>query len=326
MSKKKKFIWNSSLNDNVINLIKGMEMNNPDEYNSIRNSLDSLLKRYTDCDFLDEETRKALDKIGVPWHSNPEDKTISIDGSLESSNLFLNSPYRIWEKKESLTEKRKRLVIASLLKKINFRSCYSLYIRYSETNRLWAGIPREVDNVFDCSHNSLTSLKNGPIKARDYDCSYNKLKSLKHVAKNILDDLDCSNNELTTLDDSMIETELLRFDCSKNKLKSLDGCPAVMKSLNVSSNELVSMRGAPLNLTLRNINLKGNVVSDSSLKMAFNAMKAASGDYGKGLLKIWKKIPMDDQIHMYHDLPEITEADKRKYEAYKNYLSIKDVI
>ena len=326
MTRKKDFIWNSSLNDKAIDLIKGMGIDNPDEYKSITNALDSLLKKYTNCDFLEDETKKALSKIKSPWHSNPSDGTIVVDGSLESSDLFLNSPYRSWEKKESLAERKKRLVIASEMKKIRFGSSHSFYIRYSNTMELWAGIPRKVSYMFDCSHNEIVSLKNGPDKARYYDCSYNKLKSLKYVAKEIIEDLDCSNNEITTLIGSKIESELLRFNCSKNKLKNLDGCPAVTRSLNVSHNGLVSMRGAPLNLTLREINLKGNLVSDTSLKMAFNAMKAASGDYGKGLLKIWKKIPMDDQIHMYTYLPEITEADKRKYEAYKNYLSIKDVL
>ena len=55
-------------------------------------------------------------------------------------------------------------------------------------------------------------------------------------------------------------------------------------------------------------------------------MKAAGGDYSKGLLKIWKKIPLEDQIHMYNDLPTVTEEDVRKYEAFRNFMSIKDVI
>ena len=35
MARKKEFIWNSSLNDKAIDLIKGMGIDNPDEYKSI---------------------------------------------------------------------------------------------------------------------------------------------------------------------------------------------------------------------------------------------------------------------------------------------------
>lgn len=324
MTKKRSFIWNAPKHETLMHSIMGMYESDPEEFKIISEAAEALLKKYTNCDFLDEEAKEALHGLRAGWHSDTKNESIIVDGSLDSSDFHLNAPYS-WQKKENREEKSKRKKMAKAMTRIKFKSCSSLYIRRCELSQLWENLPRSV-HYFDCSGNSLKSLKNGPQKVKSYICSSNKLKSLKHIAKEITQEIDCSNNEITTLTDFNISTPIEVLKCHTNKLKSLEGCPPVNEKLNVSYNKLVSMKGAPMNLTLRDIDLRGNVVSDKSLKLAFNAMKAAKGDYSAGLLKIWNKIPMEDQMHMYLDLPNVTSEDVRKYEAYRNYLSIKDVL
>ena len=320
MTKRKNFIWNSHKHEALMSSISGMHESDPEEFKIISEAASEILKKYTNCDFLDDEAKEALSKLRSGWHSDTKNESIIVDGSLDSSDFRMDEPYS-WQKKETRAEKAKRIKSAEAMQRIKFKSCSSLYIRRCNLVKLWENLPRNV-TYFDCSGNSLKSLKDGPQKVKSYICSSNKLKSLKYIAKEIKQEINCSNNEITTLTDIKISTAIEVLKCHSNKLESLEGCPPINGKLNVSYNKLVSMKGAPLNLTLRDIDLRGNVVSDKSLKLAFNAMKAAKGDYSAGLLKIWNKIPPEDQMHMYPYLPDVTNDISARYEALKKYYSM----
>lgn len=103
---------------------------------------------------------------------------------------------------------------------------------------------------FDCSNNSLTSLKASagsteeiPIKAvgKSYNCSNNLLTNLLGLPTTLVNsvttitdingDLNCSNNRITTLVDSLPSRIKGIFNCSNNRLTNLNG----MQSVNVGS-------------------------------------------------------------------------------------------
>jgi hypothetical protein len=317
--------WNSIQHKDLLNLITTIKKTDPEEFRAIYDAAHKLLDKYTNPEVLSQEIKDVLNGFSNPWRFDHDNNHVIVDGSISGKDLALAEDYG-WNTEENKSQKKKREERAKIVQSIKIGSCSSLYMRYVKLEEFYPNIPQRIEYNFDCSNNKLKSLKNGPKYARDYNCANNKLTSLKHISKNVEGDLTCYKNEITTLKGSEITTVVRRLDCSNNKLKNLIGCPQIASSLNVSGNRLVSMRGAPLNLTLRDITLKNNVVSEKSLKLAFNGMKAAGGDYSKGLLKIWKKIPVEDQIHMYMDLPDVTEADIRKYEGVKKYLSLKDLI
>lgn len=320
----KKPSWNAELHKKVIGAIEGLNETDSEEFRAIFDASHRLLKKYNDPPHLSEDVKTILNGFSSSWNFDYSTESVNIDGTLASADLGLESRSR-WYREESKKDKKLRLAIFKTMKDVKFGNCRYFSIRHSGLKQLWPALPRKVSYHFDCSHNELTSLKNGPDWVSEYDCSNNKLTSLKYISKYIDGDLKCSYNEITSLE-PLKNLSLATLNCADNKLRDLVGCPEIRRRLVVSHNKLVSMKGAPINLTLRDIDLEGNVVSSKSLKLAFNAMKAADGDYSKGLLKIWKKIPLEDQIHMYNDLPTVTEDDVRKYEAFRNFMSIKDVI
>ena len=323
----KKPFWNSELHNKALNLITGLYETNPEEFQAISDASHKLLEKYTNPKFLSDEVKTILNDTASGWHFDNELELVNIEGTLGSSTLGIKQEGR-YIQKETKKETERRLKIAQVMKDVKFGYCRYFSIRHTKISRFDSNIPRKVLYHFDCSDNKLTSLKGGPDWTKNYDCADNKLTSLDHIAKHITGDLKCSRNEITTLSALRGIDKINNLDCASNKLRDLVGCPKSVKKLNVANNELVSMRGASIELTLRDIFMDGNTVSSKSLKLAFNAMKAASGDYSKGLLKIWKKIPKEDQIHMYLDLPpfSITQEEIKKLLAFKNYLSIKHLI
>ena len=323
----KKPFWNSPLHAKMLGSIAGLNETDPEEFRAIRDASHKLLEKYTNPEELSPEVKTILNNYDEGWHFDAELGVVNIEGTLESAVLGIRREGRYVEK-ETKKKREKRLKVAETMKDVQFGYCSSFYISYTKIKKFGNNIPRRVLYRFDCSENQLVTLKGGPDWTKSYDCSDNKLKSLDYIAKYITGDLNCNSNEITSLSSLSEVKEINTLNCSENKLRDLVGCPPMVKKLNVSYNELVSMRGAPMDLTLRDMFLDGNTVSSKSLKLAFNAMKAASGDYSKGLLKIWKKIPKEDQIHMYLDLPpfSITQEEIKKLLAFKNYLSIKHLI
>lgn len=64
------------------------------------------------------------------------------------------------------------------------------------------GCPKIIEGSFWCQMNHLTSLEFGPleVKGLNYDCSYNRLTTLKGSPKIIKGYFDCSYNKLTKYD------------------------------------------------------------------------------------------------------------------------------
>jgi hypothetical protein len=323
----KKPFWNSSLHTRMIDSIAGLNETDPVEFRAIYDASHKLLEKYNNPEFLSGEVKAILNEFMEGWHFDEELGVVNIEGTLGSGTLGIKQEGR-YERKETKKERERRLEVADTMKDVQFGYCRYFNIRHTKIKKFGNNIPRKVLYHFDCSDNELVSLKGGPDWVKNYDCADNNLTSLDHIAKHITGDINCSRNQITSLAPLSGISEISKLNCSDNKLRDLVGCPKITNKLCASQNELVSMRGAPTNLTLREIFVDGNTVSSKSLKLAFNAMKAASGDYSKGLLKIWKKIPKEDQIHMYLDLPpfSITQEEIKKLLAFKNYLSIKHLI
>ena len=86
------------------------------------------------------------------------------------------------------------------------------------------GCPKIVTRDFNCSHNNLTSLFEGPSEVGDFDCSHNHLKNLSYAPKEVKGSFDCSFNEINSIKGTP-RTIKGFFKCSHNKIVSLKGGP-----------------------------------------------------------------------------------------------------
>ena len=79
------------------------------------------------------------------------------------------------------------------------------------------------------------------------DCSNNQLTSLDGCPEGVTTLL-CSNNQLTSLDGC--PENVTKLYCLSNQLTSLDGCPKNVTELDCSNNQLTSLDGCPENVTM----------------------------------------------------------------------------
>ena len=117
----------------------------------------------------------------------------------------------------------------------------------------------------DCHGIGLTTLNVGKnFKLRELDCSYNQLKDYLPILSSGLKILNCSHNNLTSMNLGILsglkleevdcsynkiwrivmrsEEELIKFDCSNNELMALDVSRCYqLKQLNCSVNQLVEL-------------------------------------------------------------------------------------
>ena len=100
---------------------------------------------------------------------------------------------------------------------------------------------RVVSGYFDCSYNSLISLKGCPTKVgNDFSCFNNNLTSLEHCTTKVGGSFDCSHNKLISLEHCLTKVDG-NFYCENNNLTSLEHGPTkVDGSFNCSENIIVS--------------------------------------------------------------------------------------
>ena len=122
--------------------------------------------------------------------------------------------------------------------------------------RLPDNIPSNVDGIFNCRSNNLTSLEGAPSRVREFSCGHNNLTSLEGAPSRV-ENFYCSYNNLTSLEGAPSRVGG-NFYCSHNNLTSLKGSPnSVGRNFNCYNNNVTSLEGAP-NSVGRNFNCASN--------------------------------------------------------------------
>ena len=101
----------------------------------------------------------------------------------------------------------------------------------------------------DCSNNKITKIINIPITLKYLNCSSNLITSL-YLYKNLINDIKSFQNLKKNQSPKLEE-----LDCSNNKITEIENIPVTLKYLNCSSNLITSLY-LPDNLT--GINCKKN--------------------------------------------------------------------
>ncbi len=75
------------------------------------------------------------------------------------------------------------------------------------------GCPQTIGGNLNCMHNKLISLEGAPAKVNgNFTCTYNNLDSLNHAPVVVNGNFDCSKNKITSLKDSTLKWVGGRFD------------------------------------------------------------------------------------------------------------------
>lgn len=284
--------WDLNCHVNLMRVASDLKEIEPEYYKEIQKISHKLLDKYTRDPRISKAQKRVLDQLIGNWVIDIESGDVIAKGHLTIGGWSTNRSH------------------LDIIRTIKFKSFESLNL-YNVFDKMEPWIPREVKR-FNCSRNNIRSLKNGPSIVRMYDCSKNRITSLKYMGVHEAHTLDCSENQIKSLIGMPKKVSILR--CHKNKLRSLDGCGEVERELNVSSNLLVSLKGCPINLSLRDINFKNNPVTEGTLKMVYREMRKNGGDYESALNKVWKSIPLKDQYLMYSDNPGLNERERKGYE------------
>lgn len=100
------------------------------------------------------------------------------------------------------------------------------------------GISIKECDIFSCEFNQLTSLEHCPEKIRVFDCSDNQLINLKHSPKRVKF-FYCYNNQLISLQ-GITDHIQGNLDCSYNQIETLDWFPKrIDGTLNIRNNPIL---------------------------------------------------------------------------------------
>ncbi|WP_136419536.1 zincin-like metallopeptidase domain-containing protein [Herbaspirillum sp. ST 5-3] len=107
----------------------------------------------------------------------------------------------------------------------------------------------KVSGDFDCSGNSLTSLKGCPREVgENFYCADNKISTLKWSPEKVGGDYCLEKNMIRSLE-GCPKTIEGTFNCSNNILKSLEACPQKVGEFICNENHITSLEGGPQNVS-----------------------------------------------------------------------------
>ncbi len=172
------------------------------------------------------------------------------------------SPTNVWPNvitPDHIDAKRKSV---SSNKQIVYQQCQDVSIE----RQLYVKLPAKfinVDGVFDCSYNRLTSLEGSPDQCTMFICSDNQLESLEHGPK-LVSDFYCQRNKLTSLEygpqlKDINATTGVNYNCSTNKITSLKGAPKIVGIFRCDDNLIESLEYSPQ--TMKQFNVEYNRIS-----------------------------------------------------------------
>jgi hypothetical protein len=145
------------------------------------------------------------------------------------------------------------------LENINFQA--SLDVSYNKLTEL-AHLPNEIAGFFACAHNKLTTLKGSPsiINGAFFSCANNQLTSLESGPKWVEYDYYCQNNQLVSL--LGISPQVKTLNCSHNKLTNLEHGPEMCSTIDISFNQINTLKYLPELKEDSLLNLEENHLTD----------------------------------------------------------------
>ena len=317
--KKKEGYWCLSYHKSLLRSIEPISVTNRKEYEEIISSAEKLLEEYRNCDFLSKDQTKFLDTISDYWYIDKKKKTVNFGGDSVS---FSRRDPRYLEPRE-----RRYCDELKWIKDIKIGQISgTLYVSYNGLEKLESWIPKKVSS-FSCTTNKLESLQNGPDEVEGfYDCSKNELIDLDGIASSFKI-LYCNNNKIKDM--SAIPTSVEVIEGKKNLMESFETLPKLdnIKKIDLSYNRLTSMKGAPLGINLRDLNLKNNPVSEKTLKQIYSEMrKKPKKEYEDILNDLWKSFSQYEHLLMYKHNTRLSDKAFRGYDALARYNEISSMI
>ncbi len=317
MGKRKNYgYWCSAFQQSLIRSLEPISVSNRDEYLTIIEASEKLVAEYRHSDSLTDKQREFLDYLSDHWYIDKETDSVNFATGLGLSK-------KKWNDDEKYPDDFKHI------KKIKIGKVHeSLSIGYNKLKKLEKWIPKKVGS-FSCGNNDLESLKNGPIEVEySYSCNNNKLKNLSGISRSAVR-VDCYHNQITDVSDLPANVEVIHV--YSNLLTSFESFPKLdnIKYIDCRKNQLISMKGAPLGLNLRNFELRGNPVSEKTLKMIYVEMRKVKKkdlEYEDILNSLWHKIPYEEQLIMYMTNTRLREDVIRGYDALIRYRKIEDML
>jgi hypothetical protein len=315
MAKKKSDgYWCVSYQKSLLSSLEPISVSNRDEYLTILSASEKLMAEYRNSDSLTEEQKEFLDEITDHWYVDKKTDSVNFGNDLSISRNKWGEGHKYpdefkWIRSIKIGEIRGYLSIG-----------------YNKLEKLESWIPKKVQS-FSCCNNNLESLKNGPREVEyHYTCNKNQLKNLDGISRSAVR-VDCYDNQITDM--SALPANVESIHVYNNLLTSFETFPKLdnIKVIDCRKNKLISMKGAPLGLNLRNFELKGNPIGEKTLKMIYSAMrKKPKVEYEDILNSLWDKLTQAERLIMYKTNTRLSDKIVRGYEALVNYDKISGMI
>lgn len=180
--------------------------------------------------------------------------------------------------------------------------------------------PNTYFESLDCSYNYLYYLHVStcfdPFLGGSLNCSYNQISYIDNISS--ISSVDCSHNQLTSLNYDQFSNQLSSLNCSYNQISSFNYFPQLITYLNLSDNPIACLPSKPSSLTQLNIsNTNIQCVPDYSYSsltgnlpicQPFNNCTSEWNIIGSVFFDSNGNCSLDSNDHFLHNIPVVLDS------------------